>query len=203
MILVSESKRMRDVYELLSHLHGDISSLPFVIPYFNPVTPLVLNKDTSDKILVSLEYGQPVCYSNYSMYGGTSPISEGGTLALLNAELLAGLVFCQIVKEGSEIILGSLPAGFNMQTMGSYYSTSSYLMNLANAEMMSSYNIPHCGTSGSSSGRGPDLLASGDLWLNHLTACLGKVGMAPFVGGNFDSTAFSPATVVLSDYIIA
>jgi trimethylamine--corrinoid protein Co-methyltransferase len=202
MILVSESKRMRDVYELLSHLHGDISTFPFVIPYFNPVTPLVLNKDTSDKILVSLEYDLPVCYSNYSMYGGTSPITEGGTLALLNAELLAGLVFCQLVKEGSEIILGSLPAGFNMQTMGSYYSSSSYLLNIACAEMMDHYKIPHCGTSGSGNAYGPDLIAAGDLWINHLTSCIGKVGIAPFVGGNFDSTAFSPTTVVLSDHII-
>jgi len=129
-------------------------------------------------------------------------MTEGGTLALLNAELLAGLVFSQVVKEGTPIILGSLPAGFNMATMGSYYSTSSYLLNIACAEIMNYYQIPHCGTSGSGSGFGPDLLASGDLWLNHLTSCVGKVGMAPFVGGNFDSTAFSPTTVVMSDYII-
>jgi len=31
---------------------------------------------------------------------------------------------------------------------------------------------------------------------------MGKVGCAPFVGGNFDSMAFSPTTVVLSDQII-
>jgi len=35
-----------------------------------------------------------------------------------------------------------------------------------------------------------------------LSSCLGKIGCAPFVGGNFDSMAFSPSTVVLSDYII-
>jgi trimethylamine--corrinoid protein Co-methyltransferase len=129
-------------------------------------------------------------------------MTEGGTLALLNAELLAGLVFSQLIKEGTPIILGSLPAAFNMSTMGSYYTTSSYLLNIACAEIMNYYQIPHCGTSGSGIGFGPDLLASGDLWLNHLTSCLGKVGMAPFVGGNLDSTAFSPTTVVMSDYII-
>jgi trimethylamine--corrinoid protein Co-methyltransferase len=201
-ILVSEGKRMDDVFKLLSFLHGDISSKPFIIPYFNPITPLVLNEDTTDKMFSTIEYGLPISYSNYSMYGGTTPMTEGGTLALMNAELLAGLVFSQIVKEGTPIILGSLPAGFNMVTMGSYYSPSSYLINLSCAEMMNYYHIPHCGTSGSGTGFGPDLLAAGDLWLNHLTSCMGKVGMAPFVGGNFDSTAFSPTTVVMSDYII-
>jgi len=201
-LLISGDNRINDVIELLSFLHGDISAKPFCIPYLNPITPLVLNKSTSDKMIDSIEHNLPLMYSNYSMYGGTSPVTEGGSLALLNAELLAGLVFSQLVKEGSEIILGSLPAAFNMSTMGSYYSTASYLLNLACAEMMSYYQIPHCGTSGCNNGRGADLLASGELWLNHLSSCIGKIGCAPFVGGTFDSLAFSPTTVVLSNHII-
>lgn len=161
-----------------------------------------MNASTTDKMMAAIRYNLPVMYSNYGMYGGTTPVTEGGSLALLNAELLAGLVFSQLVKEGSPVILGSLPAAFNLMTMGSYYTPSTYLLNLACAEMMSFYEIPHCGTSGSGNGWGPDLVASGNLWLNHLTSCIGKVGCAPFVGGNFDSLAFSPATVVLSDQII-
>lgn len=201
-LLISGEDKIKDVFELLSYLHGDITSKPFCIPYVNPITPLVLNKTTTDKMVASIDYNLPVMYSNYSMSGGTSPVTEGGSLALLNAELLAGLVFSQLVKEGSKIILGSLPAAFNMTTMGSNYTPTSYLLNLACAEMMKYYKIPHCGTSGSNNGRGADLLAAGDLWLNHLSSCLGKIGCAPFVGGNFDSMAFSPATVVLSDHII-
>jgi trimethylamine--corrinoid protein Co-methyltransferase len=201
-LLVSGDNKINDVFELLSFLEGDISAKPFCIPYVNPITPLVLNKSTTDKMVDAIQAGLPLMYSNYSMYGGTSPVMEAGSLVLLNAELLAGLVFSQLVKEGSEIILGSLPAAFNLSTMGSQYNSSSYLLNLACAEMMDFYEIPHCGTSGSNNGRGPDLLASGDLWQNHLSSCIGKVGCAPFVGGNFDSMAFSPTTVVLSNHII-
>jgi trimethylamine--corrinoid protein Co-methyltransferase len=193
---------LNSVLDLLSYLHGDISALPFCIPYVNPITPLILNKATTDKMEVSIHNQLPLMFSNYSMYGGTTPATEGGTLALLNAELLAGLVYSQLIREGSEIILGSLPGAFNMASMGSQYTTSTYILNLACAEMMDFYEIPHCGTSGSNNGRGADLLASGDLWLNHLSSCLGKVGCAPFVGGNFDSVAFSPSTVVLSNQII-
>ena len=153
-------------------------------------------------MITSIRYDLPVMYSNYGMYGGTSPITEGGTLALLNAELLAGLVFSQLVKEGSKMILGSLPAAFHMATMRSYYSPTSYLLNLAIAEIMDYYQIPHCGTSGSNNGRGGDLPASDSFWLNHLSSCLGKIGCAPFVGGNFESLAFSPTAVVLSNHII-
>lgn len=201
-LLVLGEEEIRDVFELLSFLHGDISEKPFCIPYVNPLTPLVLNKATTDKMIASINRNLPVMYSNYGMYGGTSPVTEAGSLALLNAELLAGLVFSQLVKEGSKIILGSLPGAFNMSTMGSFYTTASYLLNLACAEMMNFYEIPHCGTSGSSNGRGADLITSGNLWLNHLTSCIGKVGCAPFIGSNFDSMVFSPATVVLSNHII-
>lgn len=201
-LLISGDKKIHDVFHLLTSLHGDISLHPFCIPYVNPITPLVLNEATTDKMIASISYGLPYMYSNYSMYGGTSPVSEGGSLSLLNAELLAGLVFGQLVKERSKIILGSLPAAFDMGSMGSNYTPTSYLLNLACAEMMDFYEIPHCGTSGSTGGRGADLLASGNLWLNHLSSCMGKIGCAPFVGGNFDSLVFSPSTVVLSDQII-
>ena len=201
-LLVSGEDKINDVFELLSFLHGDISDRPFCIPYVNPITPLVLNQSTTDKMIASIHHHLPLMFSNYSMYGGTSPISEGGSLALLNAELLAGLAFSQLVRPGSELILGSLPAAFNMSNMGSHYTPTSYLLNLACAEMMDFYKLPHCGTSGSNNGRGADLVASGNLWLNHLSSCLGKVGCAPFVGGNFDSMAFSPTTVVLSNQII-
>ena len=90
------------------------------------------------------------------------------------------------LKEGSPVILGSLPASFDMKNAGSFYSPQTLLLNLACAEMMVSYEIPHCGTSGSGNGWGADLLAGTTLCMNHFSSCLGTAGMVPFVGGNFD-----------------
>ncbi|MBT4408337.1 MAG: hypothetical protein HOC82_00730 [Bacteroidetes bacterium] len=201
-LLISGENTIASVFDILSYLHGDISKKPFIIPYLNPITPLVLNKSTTDKMMVSIDHQLPVMFSNYCMYGGSSPVTEAGTLALLNAELLAGLVFSQVFREGSKMILGSLPSAFNMATMRSSYTPTSYLLNLAIAEMMHFYNIPHCGTSGSNNGWEAYILASADLWQNHLSSCIGKIGCAPFVGGNLDSMAFSPNSVVLSNHII-
>lgn len=201
-LLVAGATDFRNVLELLQHLHGNLADLPFLLPYFNPVTPLVLNDETSDKIFTSIEFGLPIIYSNYGMAGATTPITGAGTLVTLNAELLAGLVFTQLIKEGTPVILGSLPALFEMKNMISAYTPQTMLLNLACAEMMAFYRIPHAGTSGSGSGWGADLLASGTLWMNHLTSILGKTGLAPFVGGNFDSLVFSPETVVYADEII-
>jgi trimethylamine--corrinoid protein Co-methyltransferase len=68
--------------------------------------------------------------------------------------------------------------------------------------MMAHYRLPHCGTSGSGAGWGADLPAADQFWMNHLTSCLGVAGLAPFVGGNFDSLAFSPAAAVYADDVI-
>ena len=201
-ILISEKQCFELSLDLLDHLHGDLSAKPFIIPYFNPITPLVLNEDTTDTIFSTIDRGLPFIFNNYGMSGATSPITPASNLALLNAELLAGLVFSQLVKEGTPIILGSLPAGFDMRSMAGLYTPQTLMLNVACAEMMAYYELPHAGTSGSGPGWGPDLSAAGTLWMNHLTGCLGKVGMAPFVGGNFDSMAFSPVLVVYSDEVI-
>lgn len=201
-VLLLGDNIMDTAVELLNNLHGDISGKGFIIPYVNPITPLILNESTTQKMITSIKNNLPIIFSNYGMSGGTTPIAGGGTLALLNAELLAGLVFSQLVKEGSQLILGSLPAAFHMSSMVSSYTPESYLVNIACAEMMDYYNIPHCGTSGSGIGWGSDINASGDLWMNHFSSIMSKAGMVPFVGGNFDSKAFSPTLAIMADNII-
>jgi trimethylamine--corrinoid protein Co-methyltransferase len=201
-LLVSEENLFPAVMDLLEHLHGDLAARPFLIPYFNPISPLVINKGTTDKMAVAIERGLPFIYSNYGMAGASTPITPSGALVLLNAELLAGLTLSQLMQEGSSVILGSLPAFFDMKGTGSLYDPRSYLVDLACAEMMTHYRLPHCGTSGSGMGWGPDLIAAGHQWMNHLLSCLGKVGLVPFVGDNLGSMAFSPAVAVYAHEVI-
>ena len=201
-VLVSEAQFFASVLDLLEHLVGKLSTHPFVMPYFNPISPLIMNEDTTDKMMTTIERGLPFIFSNYGMSGASTPITASGTIALQNAELLAGLLFSQLVKEGTPIVLGSYPATFDMKDMVNRYTPQSLVLNLACAELMSFYNLPHCGTSANGDGWGADLFASGLLWMNHLTSCLGKVGMAPFVGGNFYSVVFSPAIVVYANEVI-
>ncbi len=202
LMLISDWDGFVPALDLAGHLCPDMADHPFLIPYLNPITPLVLNAETTMKMDAAIERGLPLIFSNYGMSGATCPITPAGTLVVLTAELLAGLVYSQLVRQGAPIILGSLPAAFDMKQAGSFYSPHTLLLNLACAEMISSYNIPHCGTSGSSNGWGADLLSSTTLCTNHITSCLGKVGMVPFVGGSFDSLVFSPELVVYADDVI-
>lgn len=201
-ILISDESKFPAVLDLVEHLHGDQAERPFVIPYFNPVSPLVINDGTLDKMQGAIQRGIPFIYSNYGMTGMSTPITSAGTLALLLAELLAGLTVSQLMKEGTPVILGMLPAYFDMKTMVNFYDSQSMLVNLACAEMMAHYGLPHAGTSGSGNGWGPDLLSAEMYWMNHMTYCLTTGGLSPFVGDTLTSKAFSPTNCVYVHEVI-
>jgi trimethylamine--corrinoid protein Co-methyltransferase len=136
------------------------------------------------------------------MSGATTPITPAGTIVVLLAELLAGLTIGQLFKEGAPMLLGMLPVYFDMKTLMNFYDPQSILVNLACAEMMEFYNVPHCGTSGSGTGWGMDLLAAETYWMNTLTFSLTKGGLAPFVGDTLGSKAISPLTFIYCHEII-
>jgi trimethylamine--corrinoid protein Co-methyltransferase len=201
-LLVSAHTLFEAVLDLAEILRPGLAEGPFLIPYLNPVTPLIINEGTAEKLMATVDRGLPVIYSNYSMAGMSTPITAAGTLTLLNAELLAGLVLAQVTRPGTPVILGSLPAFFDMKTLQDFFDPHSVLLNQACAEMMAHYGIPHAGTSGSGNGWGGDLLGGAQLWMNHLLSLMGKSGMAPFVGGTLGSKAFSPLMTVYANEVI-
>lgn len=202
-LLCSDEHKFDDVLRMFEIMHGgDLGEKPFIIPYFNPVSPLVMNEGTVDKMKIAIERGLPVIISNYSLSGATTPITPAGTVAVLLAELLAGLVIGQLYKEGAPMFLGMLPVYLDMKTLLNFYDPQSILVSLACAEMMDHYGIPHCGTSGSGTGWGMDLLAAETYWMNTLMFSLTKGGIAPFVGDTLGSKAISPLTFIYCHEII-
>jgi len=195
-LLVSDEKNFAPVLDLFEHLHGGLGEEPFVLPYFNPVSPLVVDAGTLLKMEVAIQRGLPFIFSNYSMVGASTPLTPAGALALLLAELLAGLTISQVLKPGSPVALGMLPAYFDMKSMLNFYDPQSFLINLACAEMLAHYDLPHCGTSGSGTGWGMDLIAADTYWMSILTFALTRGGLAPFVGDSMGSKTISPTTIV-------
>jgi trimethylamine--corrinoid protein Co-methyltransferase len=202
-ILVSKRESLPDVLDLLEHLHGNLSTQPFVLPLMTPITPLIIDEGTSDRMFTAIARGLPFVYVNHGMAGVNTPITPYGSLSMMMAEILAGITLSQLIQEGSRIIAGCLNAFMDMRTMLNFYDSTSYLLNLACAEMMAYYQIPHYGNSGNAVGWGSDIIAAGHQWMNHITACMGNAGMATFVGTVLGSKAFSPALAVYADEVIA
>ncbi len=195
-LLVSDEHQFEPVLDLFECLHGGLGEQPFILPYFNPVSPLVMDAGTLLKMQVAVDRDLPFIFSNYSMAGASTPLTPAGTLTLLMAELLAGLTISQVMKPGTPIVSGMLPVYFDMKSMLTFYDPQSILLNVACAEMMAHYDLPHCGASGSGTGWGMDLVAADTYWMNTLTFSLTKGGLAPFVGDSLGSKTISPLTIV-------
>lgn len=155
----------------------------------------------SDALAISATVG--VRYVNYGMAGVNAPITPYGALVQLMAEIMAGIILSQVIREGTPVIAGCLNAFMDMHSMLNFYDSTSWLLNLACAEMMAFYRIPHYGNSGNAGGWGADLISAGQQWFNHITACLGTGGMAAFVGTVLGSKVFSPSLIVYANEVIA
>lgn len=201
-VLTSDENSLEPLLMLMETLHGDLGQKPFVMPYFNPVSPLVMNTGTLLKMEVTIERNLPFIFSSYSMAGTSTPLTPTGTLSLLLAELLAGLTISQTIKPGTPVSLGMLPAFFDMKYMTNFYDPQSVLINIACAEMLAHYKLPHCGASGSGTGWGMDHIAIDQYWLNTLTYALTKGGLAPFIGDSLGSKSISPCTIVNMNEVI-
>jgi len=201
-VLVSDENLFPATLDMLEHLTGKLAEKPYILPYFNPITPLVINRGTSDKMFATIERGLPFFYNSYGLSGMTSPITPAGVLAMLVAEQLAGLTLAQVIKEGTPIVLGFLPAYIDMQSMVNFYDPTSYFLNLAGAEIMAYYDIPYSGTGGGATGWGPDFMTAASYWMNHLPALMSKVDFVGFVGNTMTGKVFSPVNVVMGHEII-
>jgi trimethylamine---corrinoid protein Co-methyltransferase len=195
-VLVSDAQQFPVILDLFQTLVGDFSQHPYISVYLNPVTPLGMNVDTLDKMVLAIERGVPVIFSNYSMAGTSAPMTPAGILSLLLAELLGGLTISQVIKPGAPVSLGMLPNFFDMKTLLNFYDPQSILINIACAEMMEHYGLPHCGVTGSGTGWGADFISADTYWMNLLSYNLTHGGLAPFVGDTLGAKAFSPNTVV-------
>ena len=195
-LLVSDENKFPDVLQMFEMLHGDLGNKPFILPYFNPVSPLAMNAGPVDKMKISIERDLPIIFSNYSMAGASTPLTPAGTLTLLMAELLAGLVVSQTIKKGAPILLGMLPVYFDMRTVVNFYDPQSILISVACSEMMKHYGIPQCATSGSGTGWGMDLISADTYWMNTLALLLSSGHLAPFIGDSLTSKSISPTTIV-------
>jgi trimethylamine:corrinoid methyltransferase-like protein len=111
-LLVSEEKLFVPVLDLLENLHGDSGHRPAVIPYFNPITPLVLNAETSRKMAITVERGLPFIYNNYGMSGATAPITPGSTLVVAHRGAFGGAGLYTTAQGGRSGYFGKLAGRF-------------------------------------------------------------------------------------------
>ena len=82
----------------------------------NTNTALMLDKTMTETIITMARYRQPCIIASAAMAGTTSPVTLAGTIAIVNAEVLASIALAQMVSPGTPVIYGSQSTNADMAT---------------------------------------------------------------------------------------
>lgn len=93
-----------------------LSVKPRCLTIVNTNTPLQLDTKMLETMMVFNKYKQPVVIAAAAMAGTTAPVTLAATIALTNAEVLAGIAVAQMINEGAPVIYGSQSTTSDMRT---------------------------------------------------------------------------------------
>jgi trimethylamine--corrinoid protein Co-methyltransferase len=161
-----------DIIHMAEQVAGGVEELqrnPFCALYTEPIAPLTHATESCEKLLTICSKGLPVVYTPGLITGATSPVTRAGSIVQANAELLSGLLICQLINEGTPVIAG---AGgmmtMDMSTTLAAYGAPEFMLDWsALCEMGHYYNVPVFGFAGCSDAKIFDQQAGieGALWV--------------------------------------
>ena len=136
----------RDSIQMASILFGsqdELSRKPRMISILCSLTPLVYDERMLGAIMEYARAGQPQLISSLGIAGATSPVTLAGTLAVQNAEVLAGIILTQLIREGTPVVFAGASTGADMQTgVLSSGSPEMAINTAATAQMARFYGLP-------------------------------------------------------------
>ena len=171
---------------------------PFLVLYTEPISPLTLGQESTQKLMFMAERGLPVVFAPGMITGATGPITLAGGIVQANAEILAGYVLANLVRPGTPFIYGGSGEPLDMSSMlMSYGAPESMLVVSALTDMSKYYGLPSFGYAGCSDSNIYDQQASLESALWVLVAGLHGANLVHDVGyiNNGLTTSFEQIAV--------
>lgn len=120
-----------------------IRQTPALLSLINVSSPRRYDDRMLGCIKVYARARQAMIITPFLMAGAMSPVSVAGTLALQNAEALAGIALCQMINPGMPIIYGSFMTNIDLQSGAPVFgSPESQLAIFAGQQMAEFYGLP-------------------------------------------------------------
>ena len=120
-----------------------LRSSPFIALYTEPISPLTLAAESTQKLMFMAEKALPVVFTPGLLTGGTGPVTIAGGLVQANAEMLGGYVLAHSIREGMPFIYGGGVFPIDMATgLLRYSAPESLLATSALTDMAHHYRLP-------------------------------------------------------------
>ena len=194
-----------DAVEMAEAVAGGAEALklrPFAACYINVTTGLQHNEDALQKLLFLAEKGLPALYIPVCIGGISGPISMAGSVALVNAGVLVGLVLSQLKREGSPFITSGMSGeALDMRTMVSPYCEPDH-RGIPNA-LAHHYNLPMFSLGGCSDSKLVDQQAAAEAALTMMAETLGGANLIHDLGYLESGLSGSLAHLVICNEIVS
>lgn len=164
-------------------------------------SPFQMVEDTTEKLITIAQKGMPVVISSSPQGGSTAPIEEEGMVALINAEILAGITLTQVVNPGTPVIYGAVPVRARLDTLHDLYGAPEFIhYNIDCIQMARYYGIPCYSTAGVGDAKIPGLQSTIEKVFSQLTIAAAGAQYIHYAFGLLDRTnIFCPLQAVLDD----
>ncbi len=183
-----ESEMIMDILQIVFGRNEDLINKPRIVTIISPLSPLQFDETMLDTLLIYAKYGQPMIIAPAVMAGTTGPITLAGSIALSNAESLAGIVVSQMVREGTPVIYGSASAASDMRTASfSIGSPESAIFAAYGARLAKSYGLPCRGGGTLNDAKSVSVQAGYESMMVMLTAVQEKINFILHSAGGLDS----------------
>ncbi len=184
-------KGARDSIKMASILFGDhreLAKKPRFISILGSITPLTYDERMLGAIMEYAKAGQPQLISSLAIAGATAPVTLIGTLAVQNAEVLAGIVLTQLIREGTPVVYGGSSSIAEMRYGNLSIGSPEMAINtISTAQMGRYYNLPCRGGGAISDAKIPDAQAAYESMMNLLTAEASGINMVFHSAGILES----------------
>lgn len=193
-----------DAIEMAEVVAGGADAMrlrPTAACYINVTTGLQHNEEALQKLLFLAEKGLPAIYIPAALGGVTGPITPAGTVALVNAGILTGLVLSQLKREGAPFITTGMSGNaLDMRTMVQPYCQPSPL-GITHA-LAHHYNLPMFGLGGCTDSKLVDQQAAAEAALTLMAETLGGANLIHDLGYMESGLCGSLAQLVICNEMV-
>ncbi len=163
------------------------------------VSPLQMNKEQLEGMLICADYGQPVAMSPEAISGATAPATLAGLLVQENAAILAHIVLAQLYRPGTPVLYGTVSTIANMR-LGTVAlgAVETGMISAASAQLARRYMLPIRSVGASTDAKVEDIQAGLERSANLMQAALAGVNYIT-CGGTLDSTMLESEPLMMLD----
>lgn len=177
---------------------------PLFYPFLEPISPLRFPFDGIDLLYETARLNLPVPIGPMAQMGMSAPATMAGTMAQENAEILAGVVITQCIREGMPVCYGGICHSFDMRTTQLVFSgPEQALFGVAMTQLGKRYGLPVYINVGLTDSKLPDAQAGMEIGISLQLGAAAGADIFGHMGIAGVDQASSPDMLVLQNEAIS